>query len=255
MRRIKVRKHKRRLRTGGITIVRRHNRNLNSLNSQYKLSRPKDFIEFNPDAIKRKCYRCGSELNYQEYINANPKIPRRLLDDYWFNEDIELYCCSCFSKGMRHNPKDFIENFKNTIGDMTIRLRDAKELGEGVGTGVAVANLENINDLIEEHGVDKDEILSSITSGFMDSYPQFAEYSGSILPTLRSLAGYEDTMGVGTYTDGEEEEYFTLDEMDTKFWEGVNEVIEKEFNENFDYYYEQYKKEHYLKQFKKLDEF
>ncbi len=30
MRKIKVRKHKRRLRTGGITIVRRHNRNLNS---------------------------------------------------------------------------------------------------------------------------------------------------------------------------------------------------------------------------------
>ena len=46
---------------------------------------------------KRKCFRCGKELDYESFIkNCSPG----LIDYYselWENDYIEFYCCHCYN--------------------------------------------------------------------------------------------------------------------------------------------------------------
>ena len=83
-RRVNVRKHKRRLKSGNATIVRRHNRRFNP-----KLKRPKGFKE-------RKCFKCGQDLSWNELYSTNRNIPWTKLRKLWDSPNVEFYCCSCF---------------------------------------------------------------------------------------------------------------------------------------------------------------
>ncbi|GAG86470.1 unnamed protein product, partial [marine sediment metagenome] len=118
----------------------------------------------------------------------------------------------------------------------------AKDLGREQGSEVIKTNLEDKNifkDLFEEHGDDPEAILEDLQGGFMDSFTQYAKYSNHILPELRSLAGFEDDTGVGTYTYARSEGVvFDLDEIADKFWEGVFEVMEEDMEKHYKKYKE-----------------
>ncbi len=88
-RRVNIRKHKRKLKSGKQTIVKKHYRKLKS--------RP---IYIYDPLIKvtekpRICWKCGKALNYEEMCEANRGLPEEYLERIWLNEDVELYCCSC----------------------------------------------------------------------------------------------------------------------------------------------------------------
>ncbi len=80
-RRINVRKHKRRLKSGNATIVRKHHRSLKQ-----------------PRRIERKCWQCQQPLDFEEYIQSNPEEPYEKLKDVWDSISVELFCCRCFAE-------------------------------------------------------------------------------------------------------------------------------------------------------------
>ncbi len=52
---------------------------------------------------------------------------------------------------------------------------------------------------------------------------QSAEMANVLAPEIRRLAGYKDSMGVGTYTDGGEEEGWNEEELGEIFWDSFHD--------------------------------
>jgi hypothetical protein len=92
---IRVKRHKRKKRSGGSSIVRSHLRKLKqpiSLDDSGKIIKPEDF----PLRICRECYRCRKEMPYTEFLQANLGLyDYRWLKRIWRDPRIELYCCTC----------------------------------------------------------------------------------------------------------------------------------------------------------------
>jgi len=63
-----------------------------------------------------------------------------------------------------------------------------------------------------------------------ESLTQSARYANFILPQLRKLAGFEDS-GTGTYGEGDEENYYNLEEMYDEFFEGFMEGFREGYKE------------------------
>ncbi len=52
---------------------------------------------------------------------------------------------------------------------------------------------------------------------------QSAEMANVLAPEIRELAGYKDSMGTGTYTDGGEEEGWNEEELWEVFWDSFHD--------------------------------
>jgi len=56
--------------------------------------------EFSSD-IKRKCYNCQKEIDYGDFCRTNrTTTPGEVLENVWKSPYVELYCCTCFRKGV-----------------------------------------------------------------------------------------------------------------------------------------------------------
>jgi hypothetical protein len=64
-----------------------------------------------------------------------------------------------------------------------------------------------------------DEPETAVTTYF-DGFTSGARWSNTVLPRLRDIAGYSDSMGVGTYTDGSAECSERLDELVRAYRDG-----------------------------------
>jgi hypothetical protein len=96
-RKIRVRRHRRRTKKSGLTIVQSHLRSI-----PIKLKRPTFLNEdnkiCNPNDIKKNCWKCKRELDYEDFLVANEPKQKEELDYIWFSPTTELYCCSCFNR-------------------------------------------------------------------------------------------------------------------------------------------------------------
>ena len=63
--------------------------------------------------------------------------------------------------------------------------------------------------LVDGEPIEPGQYLSDL----MESFTQYSEWSSFYLPTFRQLAGYKDTLNVGTFTDGGEEENWNFGEI------------------------------------------
>jgi hypothetical protein len=66
------------------------------------------------------------------------------------------------------------------------------------------------------------ELAKSIGKVDYDSYTQTSEYANFILPEIRRISGYKDSMNVGIYTDCNEENYYNYEDLFEIFLENLN---------------------------------
>ncbi len=85
-RRVKVRKHKRRLKSGQQTIVRRHYRKTKKCMASKEIKRI------------HRCIECNEVLSFQELCETNYNISKEQLKIWWESPSVEFYCCRCFSQ-------------------------------------------------------------------------------------------------------------------------------------------------------------
>jgi hypothetical protein len=96
---IRVRKHRRKKRSGGSSIVRSH---LRQLPKKLRTTEKLEHID------KRKCYKCGKDMVLSECLEANLFEDPDEIEKLWENPNIELFCCYC-----NHLFKTKYENIKN----------------------------------------------------------------------------------------------------------------------------------------------
>ncbi len=124
-RKVNVKQHPRRLRSGSRTIVRRHLRTVKCARRMKLGSRIyqgwDQVKNMDPVNRQRNCYNCGKELKFNEMCNANPKLSDDYLKKLWFNPDIELYCCYCIEKA-RGNSN--IEKRRQFIEENALSVRN-----------------------------------------------------------------------------------------------------------------------------------
>ena len=103
--------------------------------------------------------------------------------------------------------------------DFKNKIDEAKKMGKN--------KAEEITDNGDKVKEDIDNLITRAEEGITQS----SEYANSILPDLRSMAGFKDS-GYGTYRDGGEEEQFKLNELVNKYWEGFSERLRNEIDDD-----------------------
>jgi hypothetical protein len=114
MRRIRVRKHKRKIRkTGKSTIVKQHLRSI-------KTKRLRNPIK----EIKRSCWNCKKPLDYEEFFDTNYECDLRGLEKLWKSDDTEFYCCSCFRAFniLKDIPEEKINEYEKSLLELEPNL-------------------------------------------------------------------------------------------------------------------------------------
>jgi len=53
---------------------------------------------------ERACFRCGKQLNFEDYIQNNGLKSENELIKIWNCKYVELYCCNCFCLKTKYEP-------------------------------------------------------------------------------------------------------------------------------------------------------
>jgi hypothetical protein len=88
---VKVRQHRRKKRSGGSSVVKSHVRLI-----KRKLQRPIEKQQPKKLTDLRECWRCKKELKFPEFVARNPSECIEQLEDWWQDPMIQLYCCHCY---------------------------------------------------------------------------------------------------------------------------------------------------------------
>ena len=196
-RNINVRKHKRRLKSGDTTIVRKHHRNLKK---EKQLQSPIYIYDTDkePTDVQRKCFGCGEPLVFSDLCIRNPQFSKEYLTALWLNEDVELYCCDCF--------------------ETAEKIKDI--------TGVCVAKGEKLTEFqIEYTNLYQDykagNIDESIFETMFSLYDEY--YTKRVLETLDDIYYEKDADG-NIYIEFPYELYYSIKSF--KIYDDEDKVIE-----------------------------
>ena len=84
-----------------------------------------------------------------------------------------------------------------------------------------------VEDMPEEHNIEIKILVDGelmepghYLGDIMESFTQYSEWSGFYLPLFRQLAGYKDTMNVGTFTDGTEDNHWDFEQIIERYEAG-----------------------------------
>ena len=94
----KVRQHKRKCKSGNVSLVRQHYRTSRKGIPLSSKRRTQLKTSLNPKDVERTCYKCKRPLNWQEFVAANQDNPIGFLKKIWNHADTEFYCCYCFDR-------------------------------------------------------------------------------------------------------------------------------------------------------------
>lgn len=106
-----------------------------------------------------------------------------------------------------------------TLKEERERLIEAYELGYG-----AIGSFDPTKDIEGWESMDFDERSEQLSYAF-EGFSQSAHYANNVLPTLRQLAGYEDS-GHGTYQNPPNDEApYLLNELVVTFIDGYYDAL------------------------------
>jgi regulator of RNase E activity RraB len=134
----------------------------------------------------------------------------------WYGESKRHSLAAKGIKTGSRTPQQMRSDAKRTVGKKEVdplakAKKEAYRMGYEEGLDIYFEDPSEIED---------DEVLEDIINDYMDNLSQTDYYANGVLPELRKLAGYKDH-GVGTYTDGDEEEGWNLEELHDEYDEGV----------------------------------
>lgn len=93
--------------------------------------------------------------------------------------------------------------------------REAYDMGFNDSIALTTDELEAMQD---RPGMGED--ASQAVAENFSAYTSGARWANSLLPRLRAMAGYDDTMGTGTYSDGSQVHAERLDELVAAYRDG-----------------------------------
>lgn len=59
--------------------------------------------------INRKCPWCNVDLDFQDYLSANPDKTTEELTSHWNNDKNKIFCCYCYEDGIPEKLVDVLE--------------------------------------------------------------------------------------------------------------------------------------------------
>ena len=73
-----------------------------------KIQKLRELITLEPKFRKRRCWKCGKELNIYDFLSDNVDLSPEYLLQLWQSPILEYHCCECF-KSLKASELDKIQ--------------------------------------------------------------------------------------------------------------------------------------------------